>query len=126
MKGLLAAALAGGLLAPAFGRARARPPGSSLMLPSDAPQDAPPAEAGPTAPPAHNAGAAEGKEIAEVRFSGLRRVEADAVRAVLRQKASAMLSAGATSDDLRSIFRMGYFADAQATAGASAPTTRWS
>ena len=58
----------------------------------------------------------EGREIAEVRFTGLRRVEADAVRAVLKQRAGSTFASDAVGDELRAIFGMGYFSDAQVSA----------
>ena len=49
-------------------------------------------------------------------FTGLRRVEADAARAVLHQKAGAIFDRQAVSDDLHALFGLGYFSDAQALA----------
>jgi len=92
---------------PALGR----PPGSSLALPDS---ETPSAEHAPDG--TSKSSDPEGKEIAEVKFTGLRRVEADAARAVLHQKVGSVFARHAVSDDLHALFGMGYFADAQALA----------
>jgi outer membrane protein insertion porin family len=105
-------AFVGVLLIAAHGTAR--PPGSGLTLPSDEPTpQTSPETSPPGSPPASDF---EGKEIGQLKFSGLRRVEADAVRAILHQKSGSIFSHDAIADDLHSIFGMGYFSDAQIAA----------
>src|SRR5581483_6027063 len=110
LRGLCWLASAGIILGAAA--AGARPPGSTLVLPPDNPDGGAPGSTGVAAGPAD----LEGKEIGDLAFSGLRRVEPDAVRAVLHGKPGATFTRQGESDDLHALFGMGYFADAQVLA----------
>lgn len=59
------------------------------------------------------------KEISEVRFSGLKRVEEDAVRAVVTARAGQPLNADAVTEDVRAVYAMGFFRDVRAFASAA-------
>jgi len=51
--------------------------------------------------------------IAAIRFEGLRRVEAEAVRRALRQQRGDIFDANKTAEDLNGIWALGYFEDIQ-------------
>jgi outer membrane protein insertion porin family len=51
--------------------------------------------------------------IAAIRFEGLRRVEAEAVRRVLRQQRGNVFEPGKTAEDMNAIWALGYFEDVQ-------------
>ena len=55
----------------------------------------------------------EGKPVAWVRFRGNRKAEDDAIRAVIGTTTGDKLSSDRVRDDLRAIWRMGYFEDVQ-------------
>ncbi|HZA14760.1 MAG TPA: POTRA domain-containing protein, partial [Myxococcaceae bacterium] len=85
-------ALAGGLLALFVSSAAHGQP-----RPSDAPADAEPRE----------------RRIVEIRVEGNRRVEAAAIERALVQKRGDAFDPSKTAEDLRALWRLGYFSDAQ-------------
>ncbi len=85
--------------------ARALPAGASQRLVDPAPEPRPDV--------ARQRSDIEGQTIGEIKFAGLHRVEADAVRAVIRTKEGATLSRTQIASDLRAIFGMTYFSDVQ-------------
>ena len=56
--------------------------------------------------------------ITEVRVTGNKRIEADAIERVIRVKAGDMLRAGDISRDMKNIYKMGYFEDIRVEAEA--------
>ena len=53
----------------------------------------------------------ERKKIAEIRIEGNQRIEADAIRRLIKTSSGDIYSVKALSDDLKSVFAMGYFDD---------------
>jgi outer membrane protein insertion porin family len=85
-----------------------------------APQPPPVPAPGPAAPPAdapvdEEAPVEEelGERVVEVRVEGNRRVEAEAIRRVLRTKQGSVFDPLRTSEDLRAVWGLGYFTDVQ-------------
>lgn len=60
--------------------------------------------------------AAEGDVVDELRVTGNRRVESDSVLAQLRMKAGQALRLAAVSEDIKRVYRLGYFEDVQVDA----------
>ena len=84
----------------------------------------PPWVAAQTPAPDELAGRAElpwGKTIVIVDVTGTRRVEKDAVRAVLKEKTGFTLTRKGVADDVRAIFKLDYFADVQVRATPDGP-----
>jgi len=52
-------------------------------------------------------------KISELKFEGLRRVEADAVKLILSSKVGQPVSPSKVQGDIRAIYGMGYFHDVQ-------------
>jgi outer membrane protein insertion porin family len=59
-------------------------------------------------------GSAHASTVRAVEVRGNRRIEAAAVKAVLRTKPGIALESGRLADDIRAVFRMGYFRDVRA------------
>ena len=53
----------------------------------------------------------ERKKIVEIRIEGNQRIEADAIRRLIKSSAGDIYSVKSLSDDLKSVFAMGYFDD---------------
>jgi len=67
----------------------------------------------------------EGRPIERIQFRGNRKVEDDAIRVQLLSKPGALLSAAKLRDDIRAMWKMGFFADidVEAEVGASGALT---
>ena len=94
-------------------------PGLGVMPPLREPW----VEAAPAPPPP--ADELWGRRIVTVAIEGTRRVEKDAVRAVLKLKPGMVLGRGAVASDIKAVFGLGYFSDVVARAvpdGLPAPT----
>jgi outer membrane protein insertion porin family len=87
------------------------PPPTPAEAPSATPPAAPPADA----PVDEEAPVEEeqGERVVEVRIEGNRRVEAEAIRRVLRTKQGSAFDPSRTADDLRAVWGLGYFTDVQ-------------
>jgi outer membrane protein insertion porin family len=108
---LLAAAFLA--LAPARALAQAdggTAPASEPVAPPPATDD--PTQAGTPEPPAPDEAIREG-QVVDVRVEGNRRVEAEAVRRALRTRRGDLFNEARTAEDLRAIWALGYFSDAQ-------------
>ncbi|MFI5315934.1 MAG: outer membrane protein assembly factor BamA [Myxococcota bacterium] len=78
-----------------------------LLLAAQALAEEPPVDL--AAPPATGAAPAGGAVVAEVRVSGNRRIETDAVKAVVSTKAGEKLSDAKIAEDIRRIYGLGFF-----------------
>jgi outer membrane protein insertion porin family len=80
-----------------------------------------PVGAQPAAPPAALGPAAQGRPIERVQFRGNRKVEDDAIRVQLLSKPGALFDAAKLREDIRAMWKMGFFADVnvEAEIGAS-------
>lgn len=56
---------------------------------------------------------AEDEPIVDIRFQGLNRVEVESIRKVLHSRVGTPYSAAALADDIRSLYKLGYFTDIQ-------------
>jgi outer membrane protein insertion porin family len=84
-------------------------PDPALESPAEEPGVAPPAV------PARPAAASGAARVAEVRVSGSRRVEPDAVRAVIGTRVGEPFSGERAAEDIRRIYGLGFFRDVQIT-----------
>ncbi|HEY5943859.1 MAG TPA: outer membrane protein assembly factor BamA [Kofleriaceae bacterium] len=96
------------------------PPGPSQPGPTQpGPAQPGPGQPGPTQPqpqqqlPPNNSGAVtwQGRPIERVQFRGNRKVEDDAIRVQLLSKPGTLLDAAKLREDLRTMWKMGFFAD---------------
>ena len=87
----------------------------ALALPRVAAAGGPPSATPPSAPAGPGAGgigpAMQGRPIDRVQFRGNRKVEDDAIRVNLLTKAGGLLDLAKLREDIRSMWRMGFFAD---------------
>ena len=60
---------------------------------------------------AQDGSAFEGRTIRRIKYEGLRRVEAAAVRLVIEAREDRVLNLGSVAEDVRAIYGMGYFRD---------------
>ncbi len=107
--------LATALVALAPARALAQADGGTA--PASEPAATPPAPEAPASevapePPAPDEAVREG-QVVDVRVEGNRRVEAEAVRRALRTRKGDLFNEARTAEDLRAIWALGYFSDAQ-------------
>jgi outer membrane protein insertion porin family len=97
---MLSCAIGAGLVA----RAAAQP----------SPTPAPPSSTGPTSQPALPSSVGpqmQGRPIEHVQFRGNRKVEDDAIRVQLLSKAGTLFDASKMREDIRAMWKMGFFAD---------------
>jgi outer membrane protein insertion porin family len=78
------------------------PPAALPSTPDDATQ----------APAAEDDAVQEG-ELVDIRIEGNRRVEAEAIRRVLRNRVGSLFDESRTAEDLRAVWSLGYFSDVQ-------------
>jgi outer membrane protein insertion porin family len=81
--------------------------GSAAPIPTHAPAPASP----PSGPVGNTPLTWQGRPIERVQFRGNRKVEDDAIRVQLLSKAGTLLDATKLREDLRSMWRLGFFAD---------------
>ena len=103
-------------------RVLAQPAPAPGPAPAPAPGPAPTPD--PTAPPSA-ALQLQGRAIERVQFRGNRKVEDDAIRVQLLSKPGTLLDAAKLREDLRAMWKMGFFADidVEAEVGASGGVT---
>ncbi|MBS1123239.1 MAG: outer membrane protein assembly complex, YaeT protein [Deltaproteobacteria bacterium] len=83
-------------------------PVAAQPAPAPAPAPAAPADANAPATPALNL---QGRAIERVQFRGNRKVEDDAIKVQLLSKPGTLLDAAKLREDLRAMWKMGFFAD---------------
>ena len=103
---------------PAAGTKKPAPPPEAPAEPAPAEK---PDEAAPTAKPAEaapvaDAAAPDTSKVVKLQFRGNRKVEDDAIKVNLKTKVGATLTQEILRDDVRAIWKMGYFEDVQVEA----------
>jgi len=89
----------------------AQPAPTPTPAPAPAPAPTPAPTPQPAPDPDNEALRLQGRAIERVQFRGNRKVEDDAIRLQLQSKAGALCDAAKLRDDLRTMWKMGFFAD---------------
>src|SRR5512140_2505702 len=112
---MLSCVIGAGLVA----RAAAQP--SPTPAPPSSPSSTGSSPTAPPAPPSSVGPQMQGRPIEHVQFRGNRKVEDDAIRVQLLSKAGTLFDASKMREDIRAMWKMGFFADVnvEAEVGAS-------
>ena len=117
MKRLLVILLSFAIAAPVLAQPAPTPPTPTPAptptppAPVPAPTPADPADPNAQPPPPSNTLQLQGRAIERVQFRGNRKVEDDAIRVQLLSKEGTLLDAAKLREDLRAMWKMGFFAD---------------